>query len=214
MTGAVRVGLLLAAIAVIGSGLLAGTKHATAPVIEAERRADRLNQLQQLLPPETHDNQLLEDTIRVRDAHYLGTEGPVTVYRARRDGEPAGVAFRVVAPEGYSGSIHLLVAIAADGDLQGARVLRHNETPGLGDQIEATKSDWLRQFAGRSLGAPPKEDWKVTKDGGQFEAVTGATITSRAVVKALRRALRFYQLRRDTLYGESDLLGDQQGGKK
>jgi electron transport complex protein RnfG len=203
LSGALRVGALLAVIAIVGAGVLAGTKQVTAPAIQAERRADRLQQLQQLLPPGNHDNDLLRDTIQVRDPHYLGTKESVTVYRARRDGEPMGLAFRTVAPKGYNGAIHLLVAIRADGGLAGVRVLRHSETPGLGDQMETSKSPWLGQFTGRSLGSPPPEDWKVVKDGGQFEALTGATITSRAVIKALQRALRFYEIRGEALFRES-----------
>ena len=211
MKGAARVGILLAAIAVLGAGLLAGTKRVTEPVIQAERRADRLAQLQQLIPPATYDNQLLRDTIEVHDPHYLGTKEPVAVYRARRDGEPVALAFRAVAPEGYSGRIHLLVAIRVDGTLAGVRVLRHNETPGLGDKIDSSKSDWIRQFAGQRLDAPSPDDWKVDKDGGAFEAITGATITSRAVFKAVRRALRFYQIQGRTLFRDRD-AGETAGG--
>lgn len=203
MKGAGKVGLLLAGIAVLGAGLLAGTKRVTAPVIEAERRANRLSQLQQLIPPDTYDNRLLRDTLEVHDPHYLGTPDPVTVYRARRAEEPVALAFRAVAPQGYSGRIHLLVAIEVDGDLAGVRVLRHNETPGLGDQIESSKSDWIIQFSGAALGDPPTEEWKVDKDGGAFEAITGATITSRAVVKAVQRALRFYQIQGRSLFREN-----------
>ncbi len=198
------VGGILAAIAAVGAGLLAGTKRVTEPVIEANLRADRLRQLHQLIPDRRYDNRLLKDTIRVRDAAYLGTTEPVTVYRARSNGEPVALAFRVVAPDGYNGRIELLVAIWADGELAGVRAITHSETPGLGDQIDRAKSDWITQFTGHSLGDPPFEQWKVRKDSGTFDQLTGATITSRAVVKAVRRALRFYQLRtRKTLFARS-----------
>jgi electron transport complex protein RnfG len=189
------VGVILAAIAVVGTGLLAGTKELTDPVIRANLRADRLKQLNELIPHRRYDNELLRDTIEVQDAAHLGTGKPVTVYRARQQGRPVAVAFRAVAPDGYNGRIDLLVAIWRDGELAGVRVINHAETPGLGDQIETAKSDWITQFDGHALGDPPEDDWKVNKDGGAFDQMTGATITSRAVVKAVRRALTFYQLR-------------------
>ncbi|MEF8793472.1 electron transport complex subunit RsxG [Thiohalorhabdus sp.] len=199
------VGGILALIAVVGAGLLAGTKQVTEPVIQANLRADRLKQLSELIPPERFDNELLRDTLEVTDAAYLGTSEAVTVYRARKDGEPVALAFRVIAPDGYNGRIELLVAIWSDGELAGVRAINHAETPGLGDQIETGKNDWITQFAGHSLDNPPPEDWKVQKDGGTFDQITGATITSRAVVKAVRRALKFYELRDpEALFAESD----------
>jgi electron transport complex protein RnfG len=189
------VGGVLALIAIIAAGLLAGTKQVTTPAIEAELRADRLRQLHELIPDGRYDNELLQDTLQVKDAAHLGTAKPVTVYRARREGEPVALAFRAVAPDGYNGRIDLLVAIWADGTLAGVRAVSHAETPGLGDGIETAKSDWITQFAGRALGDPPRAEWKVVKDGGVFDQMTGATITSRAVVKAVRRALKFYRLR-------------------
>jgi len=189
------VGAILAAIAVVGTGLLAGTKELTDPVIRANLRADRLKQLHELIPHDRYDNELLRDTIQVRDPAHLGTDKPVTVYRARQGGKPVAVAFRAVAPDGYNGNISLLVAVWRDGELAGVRVISHAETPGLGDQIETSKSDWITQFAGHALGKPPEEGWKVAKDGGAFDEMTGATITSRAVVQAVRRALTFYRLR-------------------
>lgn len=189
------VGGILALIAVVGAGLLAGTKQVTEPVITANLRADRLKQLNELIPHDRFDNDLLRDTREVTDPAHLGTSEPVTVYRARKGGKPVAVAFRTVAPDGYNGKIDLLVAIWREGELAGVRAINHAETPGLGDQIETSKNDWITQFAGHSLGKPPSDDWKVRKDGGAFDEITGATITSRAVVKAVRRALKFYELR-------------------
>lgn len=189
------VGSILALIAVVGAGLLAGTKQVTEPVITANLRADRLKQLNELIPHDRFDNDLLRDTREITDPAHLGTNEPVTVYRARKGGKPVAVAFRTVAPDGYNGKIDLLVAIWRDGELAGVRAINHAETPGLGDQIETSKNDWITQFAGHSLGEPPSDDWKVRKDGGAFDEITGATITSRAVVKAVRRALKFYELR-------------------
>ncbi|HKJ87998.1 MAG TPA: RnfABCDGE type electron transport complex subunit G, partial [Gammaproteobacteria bacterium] len=159
------IGGILALIAVGGAGLLASTKQITTPVIRENLRADRLAQIHELVPHHRYDNDLLEDTIQVRDQAHLGTSDPVTIYRARKAGKPVAVAFQAVAPDGYNGRIVLLLAIWADGDLAGVRAVAHQETPGLGDRIETSKSDWIKQFNGHSLGDPPLGKWKVAKDG-------------------------------------------------
>ncbi|HET8791735.1 MAG TPA: RnfABCDGE type electron transport complex subunit G, partial [Modicisalibacter sp.] len=108
----------------------------------------------------------------------------------------------------YSGDISLLVGIDANGELTGVRVLSHRETPGLGDKIEVRKSDWITQFAGLSLGNPPIEQWAVKKDGGVFDAFTGATITPRAVIGAIKRSLEYFASHRALLLGKPE--GDSQ----
>ncbi|HKJ70289.1 MAG TPA: electron transport complex subunit RsxG [Gammaproteobacteria bacterium] len=205
------VGGILALIAVVGAGLLAGTKEMTDPVIRANLEADRLKQMHELIPHHRYDNKLLRDTIQVRDAAHLGTSKPVTVFRARHNGKPVAVAFRAVAPDGYNGRIDLLVAVWRDGTLAGVRVINHAETPGLGDRIETSKSDWILQFRGHAMGDPPEEDWKVAKDGGAFDQMTGATITSRAVVKAVRRAMKFFELRGPKALFARQASGSQPG---
>lgn len=204
MIGILRVAATLAGVAVVATALVAGSKELTESAIRDHRTADRLGRIEELIPPQRYDNRMLEDTVRIRDSGRLGTEEPVTVYRAREDGEPVAVAFRVVAPEGYNGAIELLVAIETEGRLLGVRVLDHRETPGLGDGIESRKSDWVAQFAGHGLGNPPAEDWDVAQDGGGFDALTGATITSRAVIRALRRALELFQLRKKELFASKN----------
>lgn len=199
------VGGILALIAAVAAGLLAGTKEVTEPAIQANLQADRLKKLHELIPDERFDNELLRDTREVTEPTHLGTSEPVTVYRARKSGEPVAVAFRVIAPDGYNGRIALLVAIWSNGELAGVRAINHAETPGLGDQIETGKNDWITQFSGHSLGEPAEEEWQVSKDGGAFDEITGATITSRAVVKAVRKALEFYELRGpEALFARSD----------
>ena len=124
------------------------------------------------------------------------------MYRARLRGEAVAVVLAPVAPGGYSGSIHLLVGIAPDGTLLGVRVTEHRETPGLGDAIEARKSDWIRRFTGRSLGDPPFERWRVRKDGGDFDQFTGATVTPRAVVGAVANVLVYFDRHRAELLAQ------------
>ena len=194
---------ILLLFAVLGTGLVAVTFDNTHEVIEANARAALLQNLHTLVPPERHDNDLIKDVLLVNDATSLGTNEPVTVYRARKGGAPVAAIVTPVAPDGYSGNIRLLVAINADGTLAGVRVTAHRETPGLGDGIEASRSDWILQFTGRSLGDPAAKLWAVKKDGGVFDQFTGATITPRAVVKAVKKALIYFEHNRQSLFAET-----------
>ncbi len=195
-----RTGALLALFAVLGAELVSFSYRGTVERIEANRRSEMLDNLNTLIPPDSYDNDLLTDTVQVRNRDMLGTSKPLTVYRARRDGRPVAVAFRPVAPEGYGGPIRLLVGIDYQGHLLGVRVLEHKETPGLGDKIELRHSDWILGFNGLSLDNPPTEGWRVKRDGGNFDQFTGATITPRAVVKAVHKSLQFYRSRREEIF--------------
>ena len=195
-----RAGIILGLFAVLGTELVAFSYRTTAERIEENRRAVLLRSLNQLLPSQAYDNNLLGDVTTVYAHTLLGTSKPVIVYRARRGEEPVAVAFMPVAPDGYGGAIRLLVGIYADGTLAGVRVIEHKETPGLGDVIEAKRSDWILSFNGRSLTDPIPEKWKVERDGGVFDQFTGATITPRAVVKAVYNSLRFFQEQKETLF--------------
>ena len=190
---------VLAAFALGGTALLSFAEFGTRERIEANEREALLEALAVLIDPARHDNDLLNDTIEIV-APELGTTEPVTVYRARRDGKPVALVLTAVAPDGYSGAIRLLVAIDVDGTVAGVRVVSHRETPGLGDPIEADRSDWILSFDGRSLGDPPAERWTVKKDGGAFDQFTGATITPRAVTHAVRRALEYFHANREALF--------------
>jgi electron transport complex protein RnfG len=122
------------------------------------------------------------------------------IYLARREGVPTAALIPVVAPDGYSGTIELLVGVERSGRIAGVRVLKHRETPGLGDAIDHRKSDWIEGFRGRSIGDPPLERWTVSKDGGAFDAFTGATITPRAVIRATARALQFVDRHHEDIF--------------
>ncbi|MDX2456847.1 MAG: electron transport complex subunit RsxG, partial [Gammaproteobacteria bacterium] len=185
--------IILLLFALIGTALVVYTFDNTRERIAANERATLLRKLNKLITPEQHDNILLEDTLTVTGRPLLGTTGPITVYRARKAAQPVALVITPVAPDGYSGSIKLLVGINVDGTLSGVRVVAHRETPGLGDAIDETRSDWIHIFDNKSLGNPPLARWKVKKDGGDFDQLTGATITPRAVVKAVRQALLYYR---------------------
>lgn len=192
--------VMLSLFAMIGTAIVAFTFDMTHERIAATERADLLRNLHRIVPMERHDNDLFTDTIQVIAPEFLGTSAPITIYRARKEGKPVAVVLSPVAPDGYSGDIRLLVGIYEDGTLAGVRVISHRETPGLGDPIEESRSDWILKFTGRSLKDPTEDQWRVKKDGGAFDQFTGATITPRAVVKAVRKALVYFKQHEDELF--------------
>ena len=200
---------LLGLFSLIGLGGIAWVHENTRERIAANERAALLHALEELVPPQGFDNDILGDTLTIRDSA-LDARQPTTAYRARKNGRPVAVVLSPTAPDGYNGAIKLLVAIRADGVLEGVRAIAHRETPGLGDPIDTDKSDWIRSFAGRSLGDPPEARWQVRRDGGDFDQFTGATLTPRAVVKAVRRSLVFFGKNRARLFAGQgqDFTGD------
>jgi electron transport complex protein RnfG len=197
-----RSAVVLAVAAILAVGLVAVVHDRARPQIEASRHAEQLRQLTAVLGDVAYDNDPLADTLFVRDLEYLGTAEPMAVHRVRRGGQPVAVLLNAVAPDGYAGALRLLVAIDAQGRLIGVRVLEHRETPGLGDFVEERRTNWIRQFDGRSLDAPPPARWQVRKDGGDFDQYTGATVTSRAVTHAVRDALAYFARHRAQLLVE------------
>lgn len=191
--------LALLAFAVAGTTLLSATFTLTHPAIERTEREAKLRLVAQTLPPGSFDNDLIRDTRPLAADPQLGLKRDGVAYVATRAGQPVAVVLEAVAPDGYAGEIKLLVGVFADGRVSGVRVATHKETPGLGDYIEIARSDWIRQFDGRSLTAPAADGWRVRKDGGQFDYMAGATITPRAVVKAVRRALDYFDANKTTL---------------
>lgn len=191
--------LILGLFSVVGTGLVALTYDSTAERIAENERQSLLRSLHQIIRPESHNNDIYSDVIQVSDP-LLGTKQPVSVYRARQDEQPVAAVIASIAPEGYGGEIKLLVGIHYNGTLAGVRVVSHKETPGLGDAIEAERSDWILGFAGRSLDNPEEKRWKVKKDGGVFDQFTGATITPRAVVQAVYSTLLYYRKNREALF--------------
>jgi electron transport complex protein RnfG len=191
---------ILLAFAAAGTALLAFTFALTRPIIARNEEQAKLALMTQVLPRGLYDNDLLRDAIELPPSPELGTAAPGHAYRAWLKGQPAAVVLEAEAPDGYSGRIRLLIAIRTDGGLAGVRVVAHRETPGLGDYIEAAKSDWIQLFRGKSLENPPAKDWKVKKDGGQFDYMAGATITPRAVVRAVRRALEYHAQHRERMF--------------
>jgi electron transport complex protein RnfG len=201
-------GLTLGLFALAGVSLVGASFEATRERIAGNERASLLRSLHALVPAEEHDNDMAADMTQVSDPA-LGPEGPQRAYRARRAGAPVALVLTAVAPDGYSGDIGLLVGIRYDGTVAGVRVTYHRETPGLGDRMEERRSPWIHGFAGRSLQGPPPERWAVKRDGGVFDQFTGATITPRAVVRAVRRALEYYAAHRDQLFAVAGAQGGE-----
>jgi Na+-translocating ferredoxin:NAD+ oxidoreductase subunit G len=192
--------LLVGLVASAGIALVSTTHRCTEARIAAQARLVPQQRLETVLPASKYDNDILRTERRI-DAQAIGSAGSALVYVARREGQPVAVVFDVVSPDGYHGPIRLLIGVYRDGTIAGVRVVSHHETPGLGDAIEARKSGWILQFAGKSLYDPPADEWSVDRDGGAFDQISGATITSRAVVGAVRRALVYFADRKAKLFG-------------
>ena len=192
---------LLAAFAAVGSGLISGVYEQTKEPIAAAERAAEAKQLLEIFPRDSHDNELIDDGFAV-DAEdpLLALRERGTGYRARRNNEVTGIILPATARDGYSGDIRLLVGIDRGGAVAGVRILSHRETPGLGDKIELKKSDWVLSFDHKTLADPAPDRWAVIKDGGDFDAFTGATVTPRAVVAAVKSAMEYSQNNRNALF--------------
>ena len=195
---------LLAAFAALAAALLAFVNDTTRERIALEERKATLRSLYEIIPDESHDNDIVTDTITIPRAELLGQGEPFTVYRARMGEEPVAVVMPVIAPDGYSGAIYMMVGVNTNGTVAGVRVVRHKETPGLGDLIDVEKSDWITGFNGRSLVDPDSNHWRVKKDDGVFDQFSAATITPRAVVRAVQNALIYFERHRDRLFQIND----------
>lgn len=191
---------LLAVFAALAAALLAFVHDTTRERIALEKRKAMLRSLYEIVPDERHDNDIVTDTITIPRAELLGQDEPFTVYRARMGKNPVAVVMPVIAPDGYSGAIYMMVGVNTDGTVAGVRVVRHKETPGLGDPIDIEKSDWVTGFNGRSLVDPDSDHWKVKKDGGVFDQFSAATITPRAVVRGAQKALIYFERHRERLF--------------
>lgn len=202
----------LAFFAIIGTAILAATFNLTYEAIESTIETEKLKLISQIVPPSEYDNDILRDVKAVPADALLGTRAPTIAYIARLKQQPAAAILEVVAREGYSGDVRLILAIRPNGELSGVRVLAHKETPGLGDYIDIAKDNWIKGFDEKSRITWGDTEWKVKKDGGQFDYMAGATITPRAVVKEVNQTLQYFALHRDELFApavSSIVTGDK-----
>jgi electron transport complex protein RnfG len=197
---ALRTAAIMLAFAFIGTLLLASVFDVTRAPIEASEKAARLSLFKEILPAQNYDNDLLASQVTIAPNTLLGNRLPSIANVAKKQQQTAGVILEAIAHDGYSGDIKLLIAIRADGSISGVRVLAHKETPGLGDYIDIAHGNWIKLFDNESLEKTAAEKWQVKKDGGQYDYMVGATITPRAVVKAVKQALQFYQQNKQTLF--------------
>lgn len=187
-------GILLAGFSMLTAAALVFANMRTAPAIHTAEEEDLALSLSQVLPQGFSDNNLLKDTIVINDSKL----GKIEVHKALKQGVIEGAVFST-SSIGYSGPVVVLVGVSRDGVIQGVRVIKHTETPGLGDKVEETKTNWVHSFEGKALNTAR---WLVKKDGGDFDQFAGATITPRAVVKAVKEALEFHQANHDAIYGK------------
>lgn len=192
LKNALRTGAILFVFALVATAVLAFTYGRTEPTIARSQQAKTLALLSQVLPAALYDNDLLSSQKSIPADDLLGTHQPSSLWIARHADTITAVVLEAIAPDGYSGNIHLLVGIDLEGRITGVRVTAHRETPGLGDYIHRAKSPWVDQFVGKTLIEPEPKHWKVAKDGGRFDARAGATISPRAVVKAVKGALEYF----------------------
>lgn len=191
-----RTGIVLVTFTVIFTALMALAYRATKDIIAASAEAEKMKLVNEILPPKEYDNALLSDFVEMPPTAALGTDTPTKLFRARKGGRPAALIVETVAPDGYSGKIQILIAVRDNGEVAGVRVTQHKETPGLGDYIDIRKDKnktrpWITQFTGAVYDKATAGLWRVKKDGGRFDQVTGATISARAVTNAVGRALAF-----------------------
>ncbi|MBA6362904.1 electron transport complex subunit RsxG [Colwellia sp. BRX8-4] len=213
LTSAVSKNARILALFAIACTAIVGVVHSlTKDQIILQQQQDLLRNLNSIIAKNSYNNVIYKDCF-ILPNEALGTVNPPKVYRARNNNSPVAAAITTVAPDGYSGNIELIVAINIDGSISGVRTLKHQETPGLGDKIEEKKSDWINSFTGKKLIDKNDNRWLVRKDGGMFDQFTGATITPRAVVKAVRKSVNYFNAHQDELFEAASNCSNQDVAK-
>lgn len=192
--------LLVGAIAVAAALLVTASNEFSRDRITANERARLLQSLYSVLDPAIINENVEPVLISAMDPQLLGSGDPIDVFIALDRGRPVAAIFASIAPDGYNAAIRLLIGISVDERITGVRVISHRETPGLGDAIEIRKSNWILQFDGTSLQQPEAALWAVEKDEGAFDSITGATVTPRAVIKAVKNTLLYFSGHKNELF--------------
>lgn len=204
-----RNAFLLATFAVVCTGAIALINVLTQPIILQQEQIALQNNINELIEPEQYDNQIIDSCFTVVDSELLGDQQPKQVFIATKNKQPIAALIQTSTFKGYSGEIKLLVGIYTDGKIAGVRINSHTETPGLGDKIQTNKSDWIYSFDGKKYQESTASKWQVKKDGGSFDAFTGATITPRAVVHAVKDTLIYFQKNKAQLFNTAANCGDK-----
>lgn len=203
-----RNAFLLATFAIICTGAVALVKQMTEPAIALQQQQALLKTVNQLIPNDLYDNDIIGSCFTVSDP-LLGKGKIQKVFLAEKEGNSVALMMESSTFRGYAGEIKLAIAIYEDGKVAGVQVLSHSETPGLGDKIQTNKSDWILSFADNSYSYTKDNQWEVKKNGGNFDAFTGATITPRAVVFAVKDALIYFQYNKKMLFARQANCGDE-----
>ena len=189
---------ILALFAIACTGLVGLVHELTKDQIKIQEQRQLLSTLNAIIDPASYDNDIANDCITVNSA-LLGSSDIKTAYIARKKNNIVALAITTTAPNGYNGNIELIVGIDINAAITGVRVLKHQETPGLGDKIEISKNNWITSFNGKVLTTENENRWAVVKDGGMFDQFTGATITPRAVVQSINNTLTYFQQNKQSL---------------
>ena len=196
-------GLALAIFAGICTLIVSVVNYLTKDTIETQKQRVLRQTLNQILPKESYNNDLAADCTLVTNKAMLGSDKPQRIYRARLNGKPVATVIETTAPDGYSGNIELIMAISLDGTITGVKTISHKETPGLGDKIEERKSDWIFSFKDKRVISATDNRWAVKKDNGIFDQFTGATITPRAVVKAIKNSALYFASAHQQIFSQA-----------
>jgi len=184
MKETIRLIATLTVICLVAGVLLALVDRLTSEPIAKARREAKLVAIRNVLPP--FDNEPDKDVVVIDDNWKF--------FVGRKDGAFAGAAVESSTTKGYGGTIKVMIGVTADGKLRGIEILEHKETPGLGAKIASRA--FRSRFAGRDIA---KANWAVKKDGGDIDHITAATISSRAVVEAVKAGLEVYQKNRERI---------------
>jgi electron transport complex protein RnfG len=207
---ALKTAATMTAFAFVGTALLSYMFAITRVPIEASDAEAKLSLFKQIMPQENFDNDILKNVVQIAPNALLGNQVVTQANIAKLNNEVAGVILEALAHDGYSGDIKLLIAYRADGNISGVRVLAHKETPGLGDYIDITHDNWIKSFDNESLAKTPAQQWQVKKDGGKFDYMAGATITPRAVVKAVLKATQYFEENKQYLLADHSVRNAEQ----
>jgi electron transport complex protein RnfG len=201
-------GVTLAVIAAVCTAMVALTWQLTAERIEKNKTEWLERSLQPALAGLFFDSGVTESMLVLQQPHELPGKDAAIIYRVYAADEPVAALFVVTARNGYAGPIRLLIGVEMDGTVTGVRVLEHRETPGLGDRIETEKSDWVLQFDGHSLRNPEAPKWAIRGDGGEFDQLTGASVTPRAIIKAIHQTLSYFEANTETIFATASSVED------
>jgi electron transport complex protein RnfG len=201
--------IILAIFAIACTAVTAVVNEFTKDTIAQQHQDQLLKTLYSIIDKDRFDNDIYQDCVLLTDPA-LGSTDAHMAYIAKKGEQPIAIAVTTNAPDGYNGNIELVVAVNIDGTISGVRALKHQETPGLGDKIELRKSDWINSFSGKKVNGEQDPQFYVAKDGGQFDQFTGATITPRAVVKAVKKTVLYTQKNQQVIFNESAACRSEQ----